>query len=146
MKAIFDHEKLNVYQTSIKFVVWLQDILQGIPKKHAVHDQLDRSSTSIILNIAEGNGKYSSRDRCRYFDIARGSALESAAALDILSAKALIKLEIAEFGKEMLREIVSMLVGLIKSHSSDLICEAVSDFGNGNGDFSEKRDQEQEQD
>ena len=146
MKAIFDHEKLNVYQTSIKFVVWLQDILEYIPKKHAVHNQLDRSSTSIVLNIAEGNGKYSNRDRCRYFDIARGSTLESAAAIDILSAKTLIKLEDAEFGKEMLREIVSMLVGLIKANSSDLICEDAPDYGDRDIGLTEKRDQDHEQD
>ncbi|MDO9265229.1 MAG: four helix bundle protein [Desulfosalsimonadaceae bacterium] len=71
MTKIFDHEKLNVYQTSIKFIVWLQKIMEGVPKKYAVYDQLDRASTSIALNIAEGNGKYSRRDRCRYFDIAR---------------------------------------------------------------------------
>jgi four helix bundle protein len=140
MKTIFDHEKLNVYQTSIKFIVWLQDILEGIPKKHAVQNQLDRSSTSITLNIAEGNGKYSNRDRCRFFDIARGSALESAAALDILSAKSLLKSEAVTFGKGMLREIVSMLVGLIKSHSTGLICEEVSDYGVGNEAFKKKRD------
>jgi four helix bundle protein len=45
-------------------------------------------STSIPLNIAEGNGKYAPKDRCRFFDIAHGSALECAAGLDILVAKA----------------------------------------------------------
>lgn len=101
MKAIFDHEKLTVYQTSLKFIVWLQKILERIPKKYSVNDQLDRSSTSIPLNIAEGNGKYSKKDRCRYFDIARGSALESAAALDILAVKGLVKQEEILEGKEM---------------------------------------------
>jgi len=47
-----------------------------------------RASTSIPLNIAEGNGKYTPKDRCRFFDIAHGSALEGAAGLDILVAKA----------------------------------------------------------
>ena len=50
MTKIFDHEKLNVYQTSIKFIVWLQKIMEGVPKKYAVYDQLDRASTSIALN------------------------------------------------------------------------------------------------
>ena len=52
-----------------------------------VKDQLDRASTSIALNIAEGNGKYALKDRCRFFDIAHGSALECASAQDILVAK-----------------------------------------------------------
>ena len=120
MTTIFDHEKLTVYQTSLKFIVWVQKILDRVPKKYAVNDQLDRSSTSITLNIAEGNGKYSKKDRCRYFDISRGSALESAAALDILLAKGLMKEEEIVDGKQMLFEIVSMLVGLINVHSEKL--------------------------
>jgi four helix bundle protein len=128
MDKIFDHEKLIVYQISINFIVWLQKILKDVPKKHAVYDQLDRSSTSIALNIAEGNGKYSRKDRCRYFDIARGSALESAAALDILAAKAIVKQNEMIPGKEMLKQIVSMLVGLIKSHSDNRIGENISNY------------------
>jgi len=128
MDKIFDHEKLIVYQISINFIVWLQKILKDVPKKHAVYDQLDRSSTSIALNIAEGNGKYSRKDRCRYFDIARGSAFESAAALDILAAKAIVKQNEIIPGKEMLKQIVSMLVGLIKSHSDNRIGENISNY------------------
>ena len=120
MDTIFDHEKLTVYQTSLKFIVWVQKILERVPRKYSVNDQLDRSSTSITLNIAEGNGKYSKKDRCRYFDIARGSALESAAALDVLVAKGLVKEKEILMGKELLVEIVSMLVGLIKAHSNNL--------------------------
>jgi len=73
------------------------------------------------LNIAEGNGKYTAPDRCRFFDIARGSALECAACLDVLVAKK--RHARAEQGKEMLRRIVSMLVGLIRSTSAERIHE-----------------------
>jgi four helix bundle protein len=114
---LFDHEKLKVYRKSCEFVEWLNDILQKIEKKYAVYDQLDRASTSIPLNIAEGNGKYTSKDRCKYFDIARGSALECAAGLDILIAKKLLDKEEVLPGKEMLHEIASMMMGLIKSNS-----------------------------
>ena len=76
-----------------------------------VHNQFDRASTSIPLNIAEGNGKYTSADRCRLFDNARGSALECAACLDVLVAKSLVEQTVTREGKEMLIEIVSMLVG-----------------------------------
>ena len=50
----FDHEKLTVYQDAIKFVAWADDLLADVPKGIAVHNQLDRASTSIPLNIAEG--------------------------------------------------------------------------------------------
>ena len=81
----FDHERLMVYQVSIEFVTWAGDLIESVPKKAAVKDQLDRASTSITLNIAEGNGKSSLPDRKRFFEISRGSAFECAACLDILS-------------------------------------------------------------
>ena len=99
-------------------------ILDG-KKKLSVYDQIDRASTSIPLNIAEGNGKYSSKDRCRYFDIARGSALECASCLDVLHLKDLLELSKKDEGKEKLRVIVSMLIGLIKSNSNRSYEEAV---------------------
>lgn len=95
----FDHEKLNVYQQSIRFVAWFTDLLESIPKSIAVHDQLDRASTSVPLNIAEGNGKSTPKDRCRFLDTARGSALECAACLDVLHAKRKIDSETAETSK-----------------------------------------------
>ncbi len=87
----FDHEKLNVYQALIKFVTWATELISKVKGKVAVKDQLDRASTSIPLNIAEGNGKFAIRDRCRFLDFARGSTLECAACLDVLVAKHLIE-------------------------------------------------------
>ncbi len=83
--------------------------------KSAVRDQLDRASTSIPLNIAEGNAKRSLRDRCRYLDAACGSALECAACLDVIVAKGLLQASDVECGKGKLRRIVSMLIRLAES-------------------------------
>jgi len=110
----FDHEKLKVYQESVTFVAWADAILQRCPDRAAVKDQLDRASTSIPLNIAEGNGKWSSRDRCRFLEIARGSAVECAACLDVLVAKKRLTAADVEPGKRQLHGIVSMLCGLIE--------------------------------
>ena len=119
MNRRLDHEKLEVYQASLAFIAWLEPILQKLPKALAVADQLDRASTSIPLNIAEGNGKFTGADRCRYFDNARGSALESSAALDVLVAKGRCPGEEVLPGKDRLWSIVSMLVGLIRANSDD---------------------------
>ena len=115
----FDHEKLNVYRVSIDFVAWVSRLLESVPKSIAVHNQLDRASTSVPLNIAEGNGKSTPKDRCRFFDTARGSALECAACLDVLVSKNLIDSKSAEYGKRILLEVVSMLVGLIRTTSPE---------------------------
>jgi len=110
-----------VYQDAIRFVSWVDDLLDGIPKGLAVYHQLDRASTSIPLNIAEGNGKHTAPDRCRFFDIARGSALECAACLDVLVAKK--HMVSADSGKVILVRIVSMLVGLIRYTSVSRVHE-----------------------
>lgn len=122
-EPLFDHEKLRVCQESIGFIRDLQPLLARIPKGLAANDQLDRASTSIPLNIAEGNGKYTSRDRCRFFDTARGSSLECAACLDVAAAKGLIRIDETSAPKEKLAGIVSMLVGLIRSNSPDRVYE-----------------------
>jgi four helix bundle protein len=112
---LFDHEKLKVYQTSIKFVTWATELISKIGGKAAVKDQLDRAPPIVPLNIAEGNGKFAIRDRCRFLDFARGSALECAACLDVMVAKGLTDAGRIAAGKQQLVEIVSMLVGLINS-------------------------------
>src|SRR5438477_7653564 len=114
----FDHEKLEVYREAIAFVAWLSPLVEATFRIGEVKDQLDRASSSISLNIAEGNGKYAPKDRCRFFDVAHGSALECAAGLDILVAKGKLTADQVAPGKEKLQRIVRMLMGLIKRNSS----------------------------
>ena len=107
----FDHEKLEVYKQAVAFTAWVSGLLDSGPKLGDVKDQLDRASTSIPLNIAEGNGKYAIKDRCRFFDIAHGSALECAAGLDILVAKGKLSGNQNRPGKQQLQQILRMLMG-----------------------------------
>ena len=80
---MFHHEKLTVYQRAFQFAGWSQVLIDSLTNKTSTRDQLERAGDSIALNIAEGNGKFSQRDRARFFQIAYGSALESAARLDL---------------------------------------------------------------
>ena len=123
MPPIFDHGKLSVYQRSLDFVECAEELLAELPKGLAAHNQLDRASTSIPLNIAEENGEYTAKDRCRFFDIARGSALECAAALDVLVRRKQLDQGRADSGKQILKEIVSMIVGLIRSQDGGRVYE-----------------------
>ena len=122
MSHQFDHEKLNVYHEALDFVGHATELLERVPKRVAVYDQLDRASTAIPLNIAEGTGKFTPPDRCRYYNTARGSALECAACLDVLVVKKILKQEITE-AKAVLIKVVSMLVGLIKAVAPDRVYE-----------------------
>jgi four helix bundle protein len=143
-KLHFHHEKLIAYQRSIEFVAWSTELLEQRTPKLAVLDQLDRASTSIPLNIAEGNGKHTAPDRCRYLENARGSALECAACLDVLVAKGRCTAEEIQSGKETRSEIVALLVGLIRSVAPDRLSKAVTNRRVEDQD--QDRDQEREAD
>lgn len=108
MQYYFDLEKLKVYQKALTFLEWAEENLRDKTISSNLKDQLERSSISIVLNITEGNGKSSSKDRCRYFDIALGSTFESAACIDIISRKNILKSEKTLEAKEILREVASM--------------------------------------
>jgi len=111
-----DHEKLDVYQQSLQFIAWTVPVLDKLPRTASVRNQLDRASTSIPLNIAEGNGRFTSADRCHFFDNARSSALECAACLDVMIAKQFVERDDIQQGKTMLVKMVSMLFGLIRAN------------------------------
>jgi four helix bundle protein len=141
MTPYFDHEKLEVYRESIAFCAWVGEFLPSIPSKASAKDQLDRASTSIPLNIAEGNGKFSARDRARFLEMARGSALECAACLDVLVARKPANPEQANEAKGQVVGIVRMLMGLLKrfSERADVLQEEEGYYGS-------RQDQEQDQD
>jgi len=127
MTIYFDHEKLNVYQISLEFAAWAGTLLESVSHKAAVKDQLDRASTSVTLNIAEGNGKTSMSERRRFLGIARASAIECAASLDIFVARKFASNADVIPGKEMLRSVVSMLFKL-DSHLATRVCEEGVDY------------------
>jgi len=131
MKVYFDHEKLDVYREAIAFCGWVGELLNTIAAKAAAKDQLDRASTSIPLNIAEGNGKFSGKDRARFLEIARGSALECAACLDVLVVRKLATPALTDTAKENLARIVQMLMGMLRrfSERGDFLREDVGDYG-----------------
>lgn len=130
MSTQFDHEKLRAYQEALHFVAWVEPILEKLPQKLSARDQLDRASTSSVLNIAEGNGKRSHADRCRYLDTARGSTVECAACLDVLAVKRRIAPAEANEGKTILVGMVSLVSGLITRFSgSGMVQEEPVPYG-----------------
>lgn len=109
----FHHEKLIVYKKSLEFAGWSQDLIESLTKKTSTRDQLERAGDSVALNIAEGNGKFSQKDRARFFQIAHGSALESAACLDLLVARRCCSEDAIVTGKAILEEVVKILFTLL---------------------------------
>jgi len=82
---VIAYEKLEVYQLSLDCVELCVAIVKIIPKGYSeLSTQLKRAIFSVSLNIAEGAGKSEAYDKKRFYEIAKGSAMESAAVLDIL--------------------------------------------------------------
>lgn len=115
------HESLTVYQRSIEFVAWASNLTVNKNVKGVVLDQFKRAFISIPLNIAEGAGKHSGNDQAKFYDIARGSALESGACLDVLVAMKIASKEDVCRGKELLKEIVAMLTSLSRAIVADRV-------------------------
>jgi four helix bundle protein len=99
----FDHERLEVYQVALDFLVVADNIVEHLPRGRGhLADQLTRASISIVLNIAEGAGKFSKPDKRRYYLSAVGSTTESAAILDVCHRLKLLDDDTHRSGKETL--------------------------------------------
>ena len=82
---MFDFQKLVVYKKAKVFHVSCKKLILKNKFDRYVNDQLGRASFSVPLNIAEGSGKFSKKDRKNYFTTARASIFECVAVLDIIS-------------------------------------------------------------
>ena len=112
----FDHERLEVYRVALDFLVLADDVVEHLPRGRGhLADQLTRAATSIVLNIAEGAGKFSKPDKRRYYLTAIGSATECAAILDVCLLLKLATTDVHATGKQLLDRVVAMLVKLAKN-------------------------------
>ena len=115
--SFLDAERLDAYRVAVEF----QTVAAGIGSNRRVRatlrDQLDRASVSIVLCIAEGAGRRTARDKAHFFTIARGSATECAAVLDLLAARGLIAASAHRHGRGLLIRIVQMLSRLVARQS-----------------------------
>ena len=123
----FDHERLDSYQVSIKFVALGNTVVEKLPRGRAyLADQLQRAALSIALNIAEGAGEFSQKDKARFYRMALRSATECAAILDVCKCLNLADEQNLTAGRELLLRIVSMLTKMVKN---------ITDSGTGTGTF-----------
>jgi four helix bundle protein len=111
----FDHERLDVYKAALSFSVSVHKLSDELPKnrKHLA-DQLRRASASTVLNIAEGAGEWESKEKARFYRMARRSATECAAAIDILLELGAVERAVTRETLGVLQRIVCMLVKMIR--------------------------------
>ena len=105
-----DCRKLDAYNVALEFQFVVQAVAASCPS--VLRDQLERAALSILLNVAEGAGRRSRRDKARFFGIARGSAYECSAALDVLYLRGLVAARAYARGQRLLVRLGQMLTRL----------------------------------
>ena len=84
---VLDAEKLTVYHVALELQCMANTLVPSVNR--VLRDQFERASLSVILNLAEGCGRVSRRQRRYHFGVARGSATECAAIADVLRLRRL---------------------------------------------------------
>ena len=114
------HKKLKLWGKTIDLIEMVYEILSTFPKdeKFGLISQMKRSSISIASNIAEGAARGTSKDKVHFFIIARGSASELDAQLEISLRLKFLDENKYEVVSLKLEEVGKMLSGLIKVQAS----------------------------
>lgn len=112
----FDHERLEVYQQAVRFLVTADTLAQQLPPGRAyLADQLHRAALSIVLNIAEGAGEFSPSEKARFYRMSLRSATECAAIIDASKALGVIEDPTAALGRQQLFALVRMLSRMVQN-------------------------------
>ena len=112
----FDHHRLEVYHRALDVMQACDEVIEHLPpgRSHR-RDQISRAADSIVANIAEGAGEFSPKEKARFYRMARRSAIEVAAWLDIIARRGHAPEPMLEHARAQLEPVVAMLVRLIKA-------------------------------
>ena len=82
----FGYENLDVWNKAVDFAVKVIETVDNIStnrKHYRLLEQIESSSTSVSMNLAEGKGRFSKKEFIHYCYIARGSLYETMTLLEI---------------------------------------------------------------
>jgi four helix bundle protein len=116
----FGYEDLKVWNMAVDFAVKVIDLVENLEtnrKHYRLFEQIEASSTSISMNLAEGKGRYSKKEFIHFSYIARGSLYETMTLLEIFRRKKWISTDKYIQLEEDAKETASMIKGLINSIS-----------------------------
>jgi len=114
----FVYENLEVWNRSVDFAVRVIDLVESLEtsrKHYRLLEQIEASSTSIGMNLAEGKGRFSKREFVQHCYVARGSLYETMTLLEIFRRKKWVADKHFDEIKEEGLQIASMIKGLINS-------------------------------
>ena len=116
----FEFQRLRVFDAAARAAQEVDRLARKIPLYHrALRDQLMRAVISVVLNIAEGADEYSPKEKVRFYRMARRSAAESAAALELLIRFGAITRSDAASALELLNQVAAMLSNMMRRTESE---------------------------
>ena len=110
---VLDAERLEVYHLALELHAFASSKVPTLSR--VLRDQIERASLSVVLNIAEGGGRRSRKDKARHYTYARGSATEVAASFDVLKIRKLAPACECARGRGLAIRVVQMLTKLCQS-------------------------------
>ena len=110
-ESLFHHEELEVYRMSLNFIKWFVSLPEGKELSSRLFRQMDEAATSMVLNIAEGNGRYAELDHRNFVQIAERAAVKAVVYLDLCEKRALLLETEITSPKQILGRISAMLGG-----------------------------------
>ncbi len=114
---LFGYRKLIVYRKSKELVRHTYRLLNKFPsiEKHAMCDQLRRSSISITSNIAEGVNRFSVKEKIHFIEISFASLMELSSQFEIAEDLGYISMQERCNVDKSVEEIARLLSGLRNS-------------------------------
>jgi four helix bundle protein len=111
------YRDLEVWQLCRLLTKEIYNVTSQFPRSEqfGLTAQMRRAAVSIMCNIAEGQGRWTARDQCNFYSIARGSLLELETQLFIAADLEYVAAEILEQKLKQTEKIGGNLIGLIRS-------------------------------
>jgi len=115
---MFDFEKLDVYKKAKTFNAHVRELVKSTKLDNTTRDQLRRAAFSIVLNVAEGSGRFTKPDRRNFYIIARSSVFECIAILDVLKDESGVEDNIFRGFYDRGEELSKILFAMVKNLSA----------------------------
>lgn len=118
MREEFIFESLEVYKRALSLSIFVCEICSDFPIKYSrIRDQFVGAIISIPLNIAEGSGRKTDKDKLNFYKIARSSSFECVPIIDICFELKLIDAKTSQKIRQEISELSKMLSGLNRRYS-----------------------------
>jgi len=111
-KPMFGHERLDAYRVGLEFLAWFNSVPGGAELSSRQFRQIDKASTSIVLNIAEGNGRCLEPDRRTFLETAESATVKAATHFELCQRTGEANVTQRQVGMALLDRIALLVRGL----------------------------------